>query len=237
MIRVPEDKSVTVLINYQMFNDSGLFVHEDELWTRINEEQFNRIQSSYDSGKFLKMSDDESLRDLTINLDTEVRKAKWQVFSFDFPTDIIRGFSFEEETKLQWDAEAFNELLDSISFKFTPEEEAEMDAIAEEAYNEGLRSEKIGGKVDDLIAWIRDKGFDTGDRYYSLTDDSNKRIVTFDIAWPFGIYGLQRGFTQPLVLRIDANTELVETAKELGFKCFTSIAELKSYIEKNHWRR
>ena len=237
MIRVPEDKSVEICVNFQMFNENGFLAHEDELWARVNEEQYNRIKNSFDSGKFSKMSDDESLSDLCSSFEKEIRKAKWQVFRFDYPTDITEGFTFEDETMGQWDEEGLNEMLDAVFTGFTPEEEAEIDAIADAAYNEALRADEIDEIIVGLIDWMRKNGFDVGQRYFDLNDDNDKYVGSFDIAWPFGVHGLQGGVTKPLALRIDADDELVNAAKELGFTCFTSIEELKAFIEQNYGRR
>ena len=75
MIRVPEDKAVEVLARYQMFEETGLLVHEDEVWLRVTEEQYNRMKVSYDSGKYKLMNDDESLLDLCELFTKAARKA------------------------------------------------------------------------------------------------------------------------------------------------------------------
>lgn len=105
MIIVPEDKAV-VLARYQMFEETGLLVHEDELWFRANEEQYNMMKVSFDSSKCQKMNEDESLNDLCDVLAKVARKAKWQRFVFDYPLDIKQGVTFKENSSLQWDEEA-----------------------------------------------------------------------------------------------------------------------------------
>ena len=47
-----------------MFEETGLLVHEDEVWLRVTEEQYNRMKDSYDSGNYKKMNEDKSLFDL-----------------------------------------------------------------------------------------------------------------------------------------------------------------------------
>ncbi len=113
-IKVPKDKSIDVSVPYRMFNDTGLLVTEDKLWIHINEELYTRIKESYDSGKFKTMNDDESLTDLCSEYASKVRKARWQIFVFDYPEDIVRGFDFKANSLAQWDEETNREILESI---------------------------------------------------------------------------------------------------------------------------
>lgn len=234
MIRIPEDKAVDVVLEYQMFNDNGVLVTEDEIWVRLVEEQYNRIKTSYDSGGFKKMNEDDSLKDLCDLFSGLAQKAKWQRFVFDYPTDIIEGITFEDQTKAQWDEEALNEMLDAIFTGFTPEEEAAIQNDADQAYNEAVRDFEIDGVIVNLIKWMRNKGFDVGERRFELNDGDGYYIGSLDIAWPSGVYGPKGSSTKPLALRIDADDELVNAAKEHGFTCFTSIDDFKAFIEENY---
>ena len=180
------------------------------------------------------MNEDESLADLCMLFEKEVRMAKWQRFVFDYPEDIINGITFEEETRAQWDAEAFNTMINAIDFGFDPEDEAEIEADAAAAYAEGERSYELRDEMDGLNKWMRKKGFEYGQTFYCWCDENNHTDGTFDIAWPNGVYGLQRGFTKPVALRIDATDEEVKAAEDFGFTLLTSIDEFKAFIEKNY---
>ena len=96
MKKVPENKLIETSLNYQVLEETGLIVGEDGLWIVLNEEQFNRIKTSFDSGKFKNMSEDESLADLCEQYAKEVRMAKWQRFVFEYPEDIACGMTFKE---------------------------------------------------------------------------------------------------------------------------------------------
>ena len=239
MIRVPKDKAVEVMSKYKMFNEKGMLVYEGEVWLRVVEEQFNRMKSSYDSGKFMGMFEDESLQDLHELFVAKARKAKWQRILVDYPTDIIRGFTFEAEAKDQWDAEAFEEFSEKFLNEFFSREEQkkEMKRVAKETCDAALRELKIDDDICDLIDWMRSKGFDAGERCQALKDDNGRCVGEVDIAWPFGVYGLQGGFNKPVALRIGADTKLIEAAREVGFTCFASIKEFKAFVEKNYWRK
>lgn len=238
MIRVPEDKAVEVLARYQMFEETGLLVHEDEVWLRVTEEQYNRMKVSYDSGNYKKMNEDESLFDLCELFAKEARKAKWQTFVFEYPTDITQGLTFEDETKGQWDAEAFEELTDTIlNGTFDEEYDKAIQEIVDEVFNNRDKYEALEKAIDDLNEWMREKGFEYGDYSYKITDADDRQICWFNLAWPFGVYGLQRGFTKPVALRIDASQDMLRKAEEHGFTCFPNIDEFKAYIEKNYLGR
>ena len=234
MIRVPEDKAILIYVPYTMFEETGLLVGDDELETLVNEEQYNRLKASYDSKKFKNMNEDESLADLCMLFEKEVRMAKWQRFVFDYPEDIVNGITFEEETRAQWDAEAFNTMINAIDFGFDPEDEAEIEEDAAAAYAELERSVDLKDDMNELNKWMRKKGFEYGQTFYCWFDENNKKDGTFDIAWPNGVYGLQRGFTKPVALRIDAADEEVKAAEDFGFTLLTSIDEFKAFIEKNY---
>lgn len=239
MIRVPEDKAIEVLARYQMFEETGLLVHEDEVWLRVTEEQYNRMKDSYDSGKYTKMNDDESLLDLCELFAKEARKAKWQTFVFEYPTDILRGLTFEDEMKGQWDAEAFEEMVDAVlGDTFDEEWDKEIQELVDDLFDNWDEYEALDKAIDELNAWLRKEGFEYGEHNYGLTDVGGSTVGSLDLAWPFGVYGLQRGFTKPVAVNITKTTpELVKKAEDFGFTCFTDIDEFKAFIEKNYLRR
>ena len=236
MIRVPEDKKILICSHYQMFEESGLLVHEDEAWTGVIEEQFNRIKESYDSGKFKQMNDDESLSDLCELFAKEVRKAKWQKFVFEYPTDILRRLTFEDEIKGQWDAEAFEEMADAIlKDTFDEELDKEIDEMVDDLFDNWDEYETLDKAIDGLNLWMMEKGFEYGERNFGLKDVNGCTVASLDLAWPFGVYGIQRGFTKPVAVNIIKTVpELVKKAEDFGFTCFISIEEFKAFIEKNY---
>ena len=52
--------------------------------------------------------------------------------------------------------------------------------------------------------------------------------AAFDMAWPDG---LQPGLTNPVALLLDEPKDVLAIASAAGFRCFTSPAELRSYVE------
>ena len=236
MIRVPEDKAVEILARYQIFEESGLLVHEDEVWLRVTEEQYNRMKDSYDSGNYRKMNDDESLPDLCELFAKEVRQAKWQRFVFEYPTDILRGLTFEDEIKGQWDSEAFNEMVDAVlNDGFDEELDREIQELVDDLFDNWDEYEAIDNAIDDLNSWMGKKGFEYGKHNYGLSDVSGAIVGTLDLAWPFGVFGLTRGFSKPVAVNLTNTTpEMVKKAEDFGFTCFTDIEEFKAYIAKTY---
>ena len=164
MIRVPKDKSIDINVPYRMFNDTGLLVTEDEIWVRADEALYNRLKSSYDSGKFKSMNDDESLKDLCEEYAAKARKARWQEFVFDYPEDIVRGLTFEENSAAQWDEEKFQEMMDEIMPGILAEDVGVRRADVEPGAGSAFASERI--RIDDFrvsrVARPRDAGESLG---------------------------------------------------------------------------
>lgn len=231
---VPADKSIDLYVNYSMFNEKGFLVIEDEICMRANEKQYNRIKDSYDSGKFKNMNEDESLSDLCELYANEIRKAKWQRFTFEYPQDIVNGITFEENSQSQWNPEEFLKVVNSVIENSMDELNAEIDKELDEYYEHIDEIETQDKALRELNEWVRANGLECGIRDYGLMDKAGDCVGTLDMAWEFGIYGLQRGFTKPLAISIAyySTQELVEKAKEMGFTCFSSIEEFKAYVEK-----
>ncbi len=237
MKKVPENKLIETSLNYQVLEETSLIVGEDGLWIVLNEEQFNRIKTSFDSGKFKNMSEDESLADLCEQYAKEVRMAKWQRFVFEYPEDIACGMTFKEALN------SLEHLDDLIAFvnKCAEEDEElqeEVSALADEIYDNLEKYEAQDKAIRELADWVSLRGFERGTRDHTLTDANDKCLGSLDIAWPFGLYGITGGFTKPLAVNLMHTTpELLKNAEELGYICFTDIEEFKAFVEKNYKRR
>ena len=56
-----------------------------------------------------------------------------------------------------------------------------------------------------------------------------RTMAVLDLAWP---NGLQEGLTQPVALLIDEPQETIDAVNKAGYRYFTSVDALKSYVEK-----
>ena len=52
-------------------------------------------------------------------------------------------------------------------------------------------------------------------------------IAILDLAWPDG---LQEGYSQPVALLIDENREVRGSASQAGYRYYTDIESLKTYV-------
>jgi hypothetical protein len=88
---------------------------------------------------------------------------------------------------------------------------------------------------DDIIlevaSWVEGLGFDPGQIYYEVVDESSSSQTIFDLAWPDGI---QPGLSEPLALIIESDEETYSKASSAGYKFFTSVEDLKKYITINY---
>ena len=50
----------------------------------------------------------------------------------------------------------------------------------------------------------------------------------FDLAWPSGI---QEELSQPVAVLLNENNDTIAVASQAGFRCFTSIADFKKYVQ------
>jgi len=80
-------------------------------------------------------------------------------------------------------------------------------------------------QIDD---WVAEHSLPSGEKQYNCSDEtSGEQLAIFDIAWPNGI---QEGYSQPIALLLN-DTSSLEFAASKGFRCFSSIEQLKNYIE------
>jgi hypothetical protein len=94
----------------------------------------------------------------------------------------------------------------------------------------------LGGIADDTeekiildcSRWVQEQGLPPGDFQYELCDDSTgETLAILDLAWP---EGLQPGYSIPVVLLIDEGKEIENIVNRIGYRFFTSVADLKEYI-------
>ena len=89
--------------------------------------------------------------------------------------------------------------------------------------------------LTELKNWVCDRGLAAGEYQYYLEDGDYNFFGSLDLAWPFGIRGLQGGFSKPVAVNIfDTTPELLEAAEEFGFTVFTNVEEFREYVEKNY---
>jgi len=81
--------------------------------------------------------------------------------------------------------------------------------------------------IDDANDWVMIRGLPEGEIAYEVSNEHGEPIAVLDLAWPDG---LQPGLSQPVALLIDENGETLSRASRRGFRCFTSVGELRDYV-------
>lgn len=95
----------------------------------------------------------------------------------------------------------------------------------------GITTEEEEEKLIEYNQWVANKGLPEGEFLYELVDEQNGDVkAIIDLAWADG---LQVGYSQPVALLIDEDTELEETINQAGFKFFTSFDDFKDYVLKD----
>jgi len=93
----------------------------------------------------------------------------------------------------------------------------------------GATSEEEQVQLEEFNTWITDQGLPSGMLAYEYcNEETGDQQAVFDMAWPDGI---QAGLSQPTAIMLNESNELIAFASQLGYKCFTSIDDCKSYIE------
>ena len=99
------------------------------------------------------------------------------------------------------------------------------------------RTRPLGGIVTseeeqallDFNVWVVEQGLPEGEFSYELVDESTGELkLVLDLAWPEGI---QQGYSQPVVLLIDEQSEVEKAVNQAGYRFFTSAEDFKSYIQ------
>lgn len=94
----------------------------------------------------------------------------------------------------------------------------------------GVVSEAEEEELEALNAWVADQGLPGGEIAYDFADpDTREQKAVFDLAWPGGI---QQGLTQPVAVLLNETAETLAIASQAGFRCFTSAADFKQYVER-----
>jgi hypothetical protein len=140
-----------------------------------------------------------------------------------------RYLDFLEARKALLAAEAnrrFEELLHGDlgwMGKAAPVIEAEVQAMG------GVTSEVEEAELEALNAWVEQHGLPRGQIGFDYADPATgAQKALFDLAWPDG---LQAGLTGPVAVLLNENGAVLALASKAGFRCFTSSADFRSYVE------
>ncbi len=94
----------------------------------------------------------------------------------------------------------------------------------------GLTSEEEEQELKELNDWVVSLGLPRGELGYDFSDpQTGQQKAVFDLAWPAG---LQEELSQPVTVLLNESSDTIAVASAAGFRCFTHVAEFRSYVEK-----
>jgi hypothetical protein len=93
----------------------------------------------------------------------------------------------------------------------------------------GIASEDEAKELEALNEWVAAQGFAHGHLAYDFVDPATgEQRAIFDLVWPNGV---QEELTEPVAVLLGESAELISMASAAGFRCFTSTAAFKTYVE------
>ncbi|QXI66100.1 hypothetical protein CP157_03892 (plasmid) [Paracoccus marcusii] len=102
--------------------------------------------------------------------------------------------------------------------------------VTEQVLLGGIASEDEASELEALNAWVVTQEFARGEMSYDYVDpDTGEQRAIFDLVWPTGV---QEELTEPVAVLLGESAELISLASAAGFRCFTSTAAFKAYVQR-----
>lgn len=93
----------------------------------------------------------------------------------------------------------------------------------------GITSEAEEAELESLNDWVEGHGLPRGQIAFDYADRATgAQKALFDLAWP---EGLQPGLSAPVAVLLNESAETLALASGAGFRCFTSSADFRAYVE------
>lgn len=93
----------------------------------------------------------------------------------------------------------------------------------------GITSEVEEAELEALNDWVENQGLPRGQIGFDYADPvTGAQKALFDLAWPDG---LQSGLSAPVAVLLNETTDILALASGAGFRCFTSSADFRAYVE------
>lgn len=94
----------------------------------------------------------------------------------------------------------------------------------------GIASEDEAKELEALNDWVLEQGFARGEMAYDYVDpETGEQRAILDLVWPNGV---QSELTEPVAVLLGESAELISMASAAGYRCFTSAAMFKCYVER-----
>ena len=93
----------------------------------------------------------------------------------------------------------------------------------------GIDSEAEEAELETLNDWLASRDLPRGHLAFDYADPATgAQAAVFDLAWPDG---LQPGLTNPIAVLLNETAEVLAIASAAGYRCFTSGAAFRAYVE------
>ena len=93
----------------------------------------------------------------------------------------------------------------------------------------GITSEVEEAELESLNDWVESQGLPRGQIGFDYADAATgAQKALFDLAWP---EGLQAGLSAPVTVLLNESADVLALASGAGFRCFTSPADFRAYVE------
>jgi len=92
----------------------------------------------------------------------------------------------------------------------------------------GITGEEEEAELAALNDWVEAQGLPRGVMAFDFADPATgEQKAVFDVAWPNGV---QEELSQPVAVLLNENTDVIAVASQVGFRCFSSVADFQRYI-------
>ena len=128
-------------------------------------------------------------------------------------------------------ADAANTFLDTF-YELPPEDSATGYQVIEQGESApgGIADAEEEQALDEVNAWITDRGLPAGEKEFELRDPDTGKLKAFlDLAWP---EGLQEGLSEPTALILNEEMEVFKLATSAGFQVFDNVEEFRVYTAR-----
>ena len=93
----------------------------------------------------------------------------------------------------------------------------------------GIDSDTEEAELETINDWLAARGLPRGQLAFGHADSATgAQTAVFDLAWPDG---LQPGLTGPTAVLLNETAEVLSIASAAGYRCFTSGAAFRAYVE------
>ncbi len=93
----------------------------------------------------------------------------------------------------------------------------------------GIGSAEEEGPLRMCNEWVTQQALPTGQYLFEIADlTTGAPLAVLDLAWP---RGLQEGYSQPVALLLDRDSQTEEAVNQAGYRFFTSVPAFQQYVQ------